>query len=56
MNMEEIGCPNCGAVVKEEIVTDDKNEKSETPWFNVANCEICGHVYGEFEKLILSYS
>lgn len=46
-------CPNCGVRGTEYITCDEGNVYSEDgePWFEVAYCDECGHVYGVFAKI-----
>ena len=48
-------CPECNIEGTEHIVSEDSIEQhgSEDPWFNIAYCNNCGHVYGIFNKFIL---
>jgi len=50
--MAEPKCPDCGASGLDHIVAADSSDRSKDgkPWFNVAYCEACGHVYGVFAK------
>ncbi|MFJ8064938.1 transcriptional regulator [Psychrobacillus sp. NPDC096426] len=54
--MAEPKCPSCNIQGLEHIVSSDSHEESEagTPWFNIAHCNKCGHVYGVFNKFSLS--
>ncbi len=47
-------CPECGAAGVEHIVSAPSNEESKggDPWFNIAYCDQCGHVYGVFAKIV----
>ncbi|MGE7112311.1 transcriptional regulator [Lysinibacillus sp. NPDC047702] len=49
-------CPECKIEGLEHIVSEDSTEESEDgqPWFNVAFCNNCGHVYGIFNKYSLN--
>jgi hypothetical protein len=50
-------CPSCSVEGIEHIVSSDSKEESRSgdPWFNIAYCDQCGHVYGVFAKYVLSY-
>lgn len=50
--MAEPKCPDCNATGIEKIVSKPSKEKSRenSPWFFVAFCDECGHVYGIFPK------
>ncbi|MFD2617839.1 transcriptional regulator [Terrilactibacillus laevilacticus] len=52
--MIEIKCPHCEVVGKEHIVSTESVEKSKNgdPWFHIAYCDKCGHVYGTFTKTV----
>jgi hypothetical protein len=52
--MVEPKCPKCDAVGIDHIVSQESKEESETkdPWFNVAYCDKCGHIYGVFAKVV----
>ncbi len=47
-------CPDCDIKGIEYIVSTPSTETSEggDPWFNVAHCNQCGHVYGIFAKTV----
>lgn len=46
-------CPGCGVKGTEHITCESGAVKSEAgdPWFEVAFCDQCGHVYGVFAKV-----
>jgi uncharacterized Zn finger protein len=50
--MTEPLCPSCSIAGVEHIVSTASTEKAKqgTPWFYVAHCDQCGHVYGVFTK------
>jgi uncharacterized Zn finger protein len=52
--MAQPKCPDCSVEGAQHIVASDSEEKSRDgkPWFNVAYCDNCGHVYGVFTKHI----
>lgn len=54
MEQPQPKCPDCGVRGIEHIVSEDSNEQSKggDPWFNVAFCAKCGHVYGIFAKVV----
>ena len=58
--MAEAGpkCPSCGTVGIEHIVSVESTAQSNggDPWFEVAYCDNCGHVYGVFPKVVLTPS
>lgn len=47
-------CPECEIEGIEYITCEESIIKSghEKPWFEVAFCDECGHVYGVFAKVI----
>ncbi|MCC6449822.1 MAG: transcriptional regulator [Candidatus Aureabacteria bacterium] len=49
-------CPECGIQGIENIVSHDSAETSKggDPWFNVASCGKCGHIYGVFAKRVVT--
>ncbi len=51
-------CPSCGAQGIEKIVSQASTERSTmpAPWFFVAYCSDCGHVYGVFAKHVVTYA
>jgi uncharacterized Zn finger protein len=56
--MAELKCPDCGATGIEKIVSTPSKERSRErkPWFFVAHCDDCGHIYGIFTKHIFGRS
>lgn len=50
--MADPKCPDCGESGIDNIVSTPSNEQSRErrPWFYVAHCDNCGHVYGIFAK------
>ena len=50
--MAEPKCPDCSAEGIDRIVSKPSKEKSRenSPWFYVAYCDECGHIYGIFAK------
>ena len=50
--MIEPTCPQCSTTGTEHIVSSASAEKSRegSPWFHIAHCDACGHVYGVFTK------
>lgn len=56
--MTEPVCPSCSASGMDKIVSRPSAEKSRenTPWFFVAFCDECGHVYGIFTKHVFGRS
>lgn len=54
--MSEPKCPDCGVAGIEKIISTPSKQQSRErkPWFNVAHCSECGHVYGIFTKHIFS--
>jgi len=54
--MAEPKCPECGVVGNKYIVSESSNETSKAgdPWFDIAFCDKCGHVYGVFAKIVHS--
>lgn len=51
-------CPSCNMVGFDHIVSNPSKEQSQggTPWFYVAYCDNCGHIYGVFAKDVLSHN
>ena len=47
--MADPKCPDCGESGIEKIVSTPSKEQSRErrPWFHVAHCDNCGHVYGK---------
>lgn len=56
--MADPKCPECGASGAEKIVSKPSKEvaRENTPWFYVAHCDDCGHVYGIFVKHVFGRS
>ena len=56
--MAEPKCPNCGASGIEKVASTPSKELSRErrPWFYVAHCDDCGHVYGIFTKHVFGKS
>lgn len=56
--MAEPKCPDCSVQGIDYIVTVGSKQEfpDEKPYFNVAHCNNCGHVYGVFAKHVFSYS
>ena len=56
--MAEPKCPDCGETGIEAIVSTPSKELSRErrPWFYVAHCGSCGHVYGIFTKHVFGKS
>ncbi|MDH5344193.1 MAG: transcriptional regulator [Gammaproteobacteria bacterium] len=56
--MAEPKCPDCGAAGTDNIVSTPSKELSRErrPWFYIAHCGECGHVYGIFTKHIFGKS
>lgn len=52
--MADPKCPECGISGLEHIVSEESKQHSKggDPWFEVAYCKECGHVYGVFAKVI----
>ena len=50
-------CPSCGVRGIDKIISDESEEESQggTPWFDVAYCSDCGHVYGVFAKHVRTH-
>ena len=46
-------CPSCGVVGMGYIASKDSlvTSRAGDPWFNIAYCGNCGHVYGVFAKV-----
>ncbi len=49
-------CPGCKASGIEHIVSKPSHEKSRRgePWFFVAHCNQCGHVYTVFARHVIA--
>ena len=45
-------CPSCAVLGMDKIVSRPSSEtaKKGQPWFFVAQCADCGHIYGVFSK------
>jgi len=45
-------CPGCDVRGMDQIISRPSSEKSKKglPWFFIAQCAECGHVYGVFTK------
>jgi len=56
--MAEPKCPDCGESGIEQVVSTASKEQSKEhrPWFYVAHCDNCGHVYGIFTKHVFGKS
>lgn len=56
--MAEPVCPSCSTSGIDKIVSKPSAEKSREnrPWFFVAYCDDCGHVYGVFAKHVFGRS
>jgi uncharacterized Zn finger protein len=56
--MADPKCPDCGATGIEKIVSSPSKELSRErrPWFYVAHCDDCGHVYDIFTKHVFGKS
>lgn len=56
--MIEPKCPSCDVSGTKHIISAPSNEESNggDPWFNIAYCSECGHVYGVFAKVVRSPS
>lgn len=56
--MAEPKCPGYDTTGIENVVSKPSEEKSRqnTPWFYVAHCDNCGHVYGIFTKHVFGRS
>lgn len=54
--MAEPKCPNCDIHGIENIVSTPSHEKSRRgePWFFVAHCDQCGHVYSVFARHVIA--
>ncbi len=50
--MAEPKCPSCSIEGLEHVVSSESAERAKqgNPWFYIAYCEDCGHVYGVFAK------
>ncbi len=49
-------CPSCNKRGIEHIVSTPSYEKSRRgePWFFVAHCDACGHVYNVFARHVIA--
>ncbi len=56
--MADPRCPECAASGSDKIVSTASDEKSRdnAPWFFIAHCADCGHVYGVFTKHVFGRS
>lgn len=56
--MADPRCPDCDARGTDRIVSSPSKEtaRDNSPWFFVAHCDECGHVYGVFAKHVLGRS
>jgi len=52
--MAEPMCPECKIEGVQNIASADSADQSKggDPWFQIAYCKECGHVYGVFAKII----
>lgn len=50
--MADPRCPECAVSGSDKIISSPSKEKARdnSPWFFVAHCSECGHVYGVFAK------
>ena len=50
--MAEPKCPDCETSGIEQVVSTPSKQVSidNMPWYYVAHCDNCGHVYGVFTK------
>jgi hypothetical protein len=57
-DMADPKCPDCGESGIENIVSTPSKEQSRErrPWFYVAHCDNCGHVFGIFTKHVFGKS
>jgi hypothetical protein len=53
-SMAEPKCPSCGVSGAEHVRSRESAEHSRggDAWFNIVQCEKCGHVYGVFAKVV----
>ena len=58
MKMADPKCPDCGETGIDKIVSTPSKElsKERRPWFYVAHCGNCGHIYGIFTKHVFGRS
>lgn len=56
--MADPKCPSCDTSGIEQIASTPSKEVSRenTPWYYVAHCDNCGHVYGIFTKHVFGRS
>ncbi|KXJ51917.1 transcriptional regulator [Neptuniibacter pectenicola] len=56
--MAEPKCPECSISGVEHIISKDSEERGRDkhPWFQVAYCDGCGHIYGVFAKHTITAS
>ena len=56
--MAEPKCPDCGESGIDKVVSTPSKEQSreKTPWYYIAHCDNCGHVYGIFTKHVFGRS
>lgn len=56
--MAEPKCPACNTHGMDKIASKPSNQvgRDNTPWYYVAHCEDCGHVYGVFTKHVYGRS
>lgn len=54
--MSEPVCPSCEVRGIEHIVSAPSHEKSRRgePWFFVAHCKGCGHIYSVFARHVIA--
>lgn len=54
MPVAEPKCPSCGVQGTQYIVSTESEQQSRNgdPWFEIAHCSECGHVYGVFPKVV----
>ncbi len=52
--IHEPKCPSCKIIGKSNIVSSKSDSQSGggDPWFEIAHCAKCGHVYGVFAKVV----
>ena len=52
--MADPKCPECGIEGTAHIGVQASEAQSQAgePWFQVAYCDGCGHVYGVFAKIV----
>lgn len=56
--MADPKCPICETQDIEKIVSKPSKQvgRDNTPWYYVAHCDACGHVYGVFTKHVYGRS